>query len=124
MSITFITDNPKALLQAFDAHIEQKEPKGRINTWAKDSKQGGYTHQSDGWKEKALLKPTVTEPGKSPSGQTKPGKLTFNIFRFNDTSFDAVTFAYYHGHLIETFLAHFDDRFIEVDAKKTKPAAK
>jgi len=38
-------------------------------------------------------------------------QLTFNIIKPKDKSVSALAYAYYHGHLIETFLNHFDNSF-------------
>lgn len=101
MSLTFKTSDPDALLKAFDAAIAQSEPKGKINTWKKTAN-GNYTHTSEQWKNRAYFKPV--------KGQ---GYLRFTIFPANETKLGSYDYAYYHGHLTETFLYHFDTRFLE-----------
>lgn len=101
MSLTFTTNDPATLLKAFDAAIAQTEVKGRINTWKKTAN-GNYTHTSDQWKGKAYFKPAVIQ-----------GALRFTIFPPKDTQLGSYEYAYYHGHLTETFLYHFDAMFEE-----------
>jgi len=98
MAIHFSTSTPKQLLTHFDARIAQKEPKGKITTWRKQD--DFYTHTSDQWKEKAWLWATAHQ-----------GKLTFNIAPSKGATLTLVAYAYYHGHLIETFINHFVEEF-------------
>lgn len=100
MSVTFSSQDPASLLKAFDARIAQSEPKGKITTWEKLSDGVHYTHKATDWRFKAFLKPSI-----------QPGKLVFNIIKPKDANVTAVAYAYYHGHLIETFLNHFDQNF-------------
>ncbi|MHC0023787.1 hypothetical protein [Enterobacter vonholyi] len=37
--------------------------------------------------------------------------LTFNIIKPKSSNVSTVAYAYYHGHLTETFLSHFDKNF-------------
>lgn len=101
MSLSFYTDKPKALLAEFDQRIAQDEPKGRVNTWRKTTN-GFYTHTGERWKNKAYFYPAI-----------KDDRLRFNIFPA-DGKGRTVTpedYAFYHGHLTETFLNHFTSRF-------------
>jgi hypothetical protein len=104
MAVDFICSDPQALLKAFNARIAQTEPKGKITTW--EVNDGGYyTHRAPDWSRKAWFKPLVTI-----------NKLTFNIIRSQNDTVSSVAYAYYHGHLIETFLAHFDESFSKANA--------
>jgi hypothetical protein len=98
MAVYFYTSNPTDLLASFDARISQKEAKGKIVTWQK--KNGRYTHIAENWAEKAWFKPVV-----------ETNRLTFNIIKPENTNVNDEVYAYYHGHLIETFLNHFDEDF-------------
>jgi hypothetical protein len=100
MAVDFESDDPKALLADFDARIEQSASKGKITTWEKSADGKYYTHKAPEWNKKAWLKP-----------RTSSKRLTFNIIKPKDQKITRVVYAYYHGHLIETFLAHFDDQF-------------
>ncbi len=100
MAIHFTTKNAKSLLQAFDARIEQKELKGKIATWEKSDDGKYYTHKAPEWNKKAWLLPKI-----------EAGQLTFNIIKPNNKNISSIAYAYYHGHLIETFLNHFDQSF-------------
>ncbi len=59
MALQLFTTNPKALLGALNKRIDQKDPKGKITTWVRDS-DGDYTHVAKEWAAKACrlsLKP-------------------------------------------------------------------
>jgi hypothetical protein len=105
MADYFFTDSPQTLLDEFNKRIDQKEPKGKITTWMRSDDGKFYTHKSDEWGKKAWFKPTV---GKD--------KLTFNIIKPKDRNVTTPVYGYYHGHLIETFLNHFDKDFTKADA--------
>lgn len=101
MSVIFYSKKPQLLLDSFDEKIEQKEPKGKINTWRKTPK-GFYTHTAERWKDKAFFKPRVEDD-----------KIVFNICPLAGEN-QVVTsedYSFYHGHLTETFLNHFDENF-------------
>jgi hypothetical protein len=100
MAVMFVTSNAEKLRDEFDARIEQREQKGKITTWEKSSDGKYYTHKAAEWARKAWFKPVVSAD-----------KLTFNIIKPKDAKVSPVTYAYYHGHLLETFLNHFDSEF-------------
>jgi hypothetical protein len=97
-----MTADAKGLLAAFDARIAQDEPKGKIATWQRVVQDNGvfYTHKSAEWAREAFFTPVV-----------KADRLTFNIIKPTTKNVTRVAYGYYHGHLTETFLNHFDDRF-------------
>lgn len=99
MAVNFFTSDPKALLDNFNARIDQDEQKGKITTWTRD-KDGDYTHVAVNWKNKAWFRPKIIE-----------GALVFNILGRKTTVMPTVVYGYYHGHLTETFLNHFDQMF-------------
>jgi hypothetical protein len=100
MAVHFHCDTPQALLAAFNARIAQTEQKDKITTWELHGDGQHYTHRAADWNRKAWMRPSI-----------HPGRLTFNIVRSQNASVSSVAYAYYHGHLIETFLAHFDSMF-------------
>lgn len=100
MAVDFISSNPQNLLKEFNNAIEQDEPKGKINTWIRSKDEKFYTHKAEEWNSKAWFKPVI-----------KDGILTFNIIKPQNADISTVTYAYYHGHLSETFLSHFDELF-------------
>ena len=102
MAIDLHTQKPKELLDAFDARIAQKEEKGKITTWERvvANSKIYYTHKAENWHKKAYFFPSVSA-----------GKLTFNIVRPAEGKVTTLVYAYYHGHLTETFLNHFDQSF-------------
>jgi len=70
-----------------------------------------YTHTSDNWHGKAYLRPALEN-----------GQLTFNIIRPADQNISTTVYGYYHGHLTETFLNHFDNAFL-VATSTARPVA-
>lgn len=100
MAIHFTTTNAASLLKSFDARISQTEAKGKITTWEKSADGKYYTHKATEWNKKAWLLPKI-----------EATQLTFNIIRPKDQNVSTLVYAYYHGHLIETFLNHFDKSF-------------
>ncbi|MCP1647304.1 hypothetical protein [Pseudomonas nitroreducens] len=105
MALTFLTDQPQKLLDSFNEKIDQKEAKGKITTWKRLSDGVHYTHKADDWLEKAFFKPSVQKD-----------KLVFNIIRPKDSNVTRTVYGYYHGHLTETFLNHFDKLFSSAQA--------
>lgn len=105
MAVIFYTEKPKTLLSEFDKRIEQSEAKGKITTWQKSDDGEYYTHKADEWAKGAWFRPS-----------TSSGKLIFNIIKSKNSDVSATVYAYYHGHLIETFLNHFDNEFSTGDA--------
>jgi hypothetical protein len=100
MAIHFQTNESQSLLEQFEALIAQSEPSGKITTWER-SKDGKYfTHKAPQWRAKAWLRPHVQED-----------RLTFNIIKPKNSTVKQTVYAYYHGHLVETFLTHFDQLF-------------
>jgi hypothetical protein len=102
MAVSFLTDAAKTLLKKFDAKIDQHEAKGKITTWERSEDGEYYTHTSAEWKKKAWMKP-----------QIKSDRLVFNIIKPKSSAVTTTVYGYYHGHLIETFLNHFDTAFTE-----------
>lgn len=98
--VHFATDNPQALLKSFDARIDQSAPKGKITTWKRSQDGNYYTHTSAEWGMKAWFKPKVDSE-----------RLIFNIIKPKNSDISTIVYGYYHGHLIETFLNHFDQAF-------------
>ena len=101
MAIHFTTSSAQTLLKAFDARISQTEPKGKITTWEKSKDGKYYTHKAPEWNSLAWLLP-----------KCESNQLTFNIIKPNSRNVTTIVYAYYHGHLIETFLNHFDTSFM------------
>lgn len=100
MAIRFFTDKPAALLKEFDSRIAQKAKEGSITTWEKNA-QGFYTHISDRWGRKAYLKARTD----------LADRLLFNVVPPKGQKVETEVYAYYHGHLIETFINHFSASF-------------
>lgn len=105
MAAHFLTNAPQSLLNEFNNRIEQKEPKGKITTWEPSEDGKYYTHKSEEWRKKAWFKPSV-----------ESGRLTFNIIKPKSSNVTKTIYGYYHGHLIETFLNHFDKDFTTAEA--------
>lgn len=110
MAVRFYTDSPAALLKEFDAKVLQKEREGSITTWTK-TKLGNYTHTSR-WGNKAYLRPNANFED----------RLVFNVVPPKGGAVGPEDYSFYHGHLIETFLNHFPEKFTTgvATAKPTK----
>lgn len=100
MALRFFTGDAKSLLDSFNARIEQHEAKGKITTWQRSDDKKYYTHTAPEWRRRAWFKPAIYND-----------RLTFNIIKPKDSDVSTLVYAYYHGHLTETFLNHFDKRF-------------
>ena len=100
MAVYFYTTDAKGLLAKFDSAIRQKEAKGKITTWEPSDDGKYYTHKAADWNKKAWFRPHVDAKF-----------LRFNIIKPKSSKVGKLTYAYYHGHLIETILNHFDDNF-------------
>jgi len=122
MSVRFLTESSSALLKKFNDAIDQEESKGSITTWEK-VRQGEttfYTHIAADWTKKAYFKAAALD-----------NKLKFSIVRPKNKSVDQEVYAYYHAHLIETFLRHFSNDFTDAradavadDSDNVKPSSK
>jgi hypothetical protein len=100
MAVMFFTSAAQVLKAEFDARINQREAKGKITTWERSADGQYYTHKAAEWARKAWFKPVVLAD-----------RLTFHIVRSSDSNISTLSYAYYHGHLLETFLNHFDSLF-------------
>lgn len=104
MAVTFLTTDPSALLKAFQGKITQDEAEGSITTW-EITGSGNFTHKGKQYAKDAFFRASTAE-----------GKLVFNLIRPKDKSVEVRAYGYYHGHLIETFLNHFDKQFTSASA--------
>lgn len=98
MAAYFETTSPRGLLTDFDKAIALGHAAGGIATWTKAN--GHYTHTSAQWGSLAFLKPSIGA-----------NRLTFNIVKPQNSTISVVTYGFYHGHIVETFLNHFDKQF-------------
>jgi len=97
MAVYFTTSDPKKLLAAFKKAIDDK----KVVTWSYD-KDGDFTHDADQWRHKAWFRPSI-----------QSGSLRFSILKPQNAAITAVVYGIYHGRLIEPFVTHFDDMFME-----------
>lgn len=100
MALHIKSDNPTKLLVEFNSRINQNDQKGKITTWERSMDGKFYTHKADNWSKKAWFKPVI-----------KNDMLIFNIYAPQNQRLSTVTYGYYHGHLSETLLNHFDSAF-------------
>lgn len=116
MALLFYSASPEALLKKFNDAIEKKNEKGGITTWEKKTKNSEvlYTHLAPNWSGKASF---------FVSTNSKEGWIRFGI---RCEKYDPDVYAYYHGHLMETFLRHFPESFtmVKATAKPQKAAPK
>lgn len=100
MALWLFTENSKSLLSLFESRIRQKETKEKIITWEISSDGKYYTHRAPEWNKKAWFRASVLKD-----------RLLFNIIKPKSMDVTTSVYAYYHGHMTETFLAHFDKMF-------------
>jgi hypothetical protein len=103
MAVYFYTADPRGLLNTFKAAIRQPEPQGKITTWRQwDDDDNYFTHTSTQWASLAWMRAAVEE---------EKGRLTFCIVKPRNGTVSQAAYGFYHGHMIETFLNHFDTLF-------------
>jgi|SRR5690348_6050283 len=100
MAVYFQTNDPEGLLQKFKSAIAQTSQEGKITTWTASRDGKYYTHASKQWEYAAWMKPVV-----------EARRLTFYIIKSKKTFVSQSAYGFYHGHMIETFLNHFDRLF-------------
>ena len=93
------------MLDEFYARVAQTVALGKITTWVRTDDGKFFTHKSVDWRGKAWFRSEV-----------KANELVFNIVPSKDKTVSITAYGYYHGHLIETFLNHFDDLFSTANA--------
>lgn len=96
MALHFKTSQPKKLLEAFRAAIDE----GHVVTWSYDS-DGDFTHATAQWKNLAWLRPKIV------SG----AELLLTIIPPQDRHISSEVYAVYHGRFIEAMLRHCDKFF-------------
>ena len=102
MSVHFTTNKASALLQAFNQAIEKGHSTQGVTTWRHLVQNGKnyYTHTAQNWKEKAWFMAVIEN-----------SQLTFVICPSKDVTLTRLNYAYYSGHLVETFTRHFPSIF-------------
>lgn len=102
MSVKFYAANPSALLKAFTEKVTQEKKEGSITTWEL-LPSGHFTHKGQQYAREAFFLAEVRQ---------NEQVLLFKIIRPEGKNILSRAYAYYHGHLIETFLNHFDKQFV------------
>lgn len=105
MAVYVKTKDPSALLRSFRDKIEQSELEGKIMTWKSSNDKRYFTHGSKQWEYAAWMKPVV-----------EVDRLAFYIIKSKNKIVTQTAYGYYHGHIVETFLNHFDRETSSVEA--------
>lgn len=109
MALYLTTNDPKALLAAFDRMVrgDEKNHEKKINTWVpvEDETRLLYTHTSEQLERKAYMRALV-----------EADRLAFYIVRPQSSTVSPFVYGYYHGHLLEAFLTHLDKKFSQGSA--------
>jgi len=105
MAVYVETKNATALLKSFKDAVEQSESKGKITTWKLSEDKRYLTHASKQWEYAAWMKPVV-----------EANRLAFYIIRPKNKAVSKTAYGFYHGHMVETFLNHFDQDFETLEA--------
>jgi hypothetical protein len=100
MAVIVTTEVPNKLLNAIKASIDD----GSVATWAYDS-DGDFTHTAEQWKNKAWIRPKITDDG-----------IRFVILSPKGKNLSRGIYGIYHGRFIEMLLVHFDELFSRATA--------
>lgn len=95
MALYLVTEQPAALLTAFKRAIAA----GSVETWECDNS-GRFTHTPAQWHLRAWMKPSVDK-----------GRLAFYIAPGVNYHLNEMTYAVYHGRLLEAFIEHMGNEF-------------
>jgi hypothetical protein len=95
VALTFSASQPDGLLKAFRKAIDDKN----IKTWLYNDS-GDFYHTDHQTQNRAWFRPRLTS-----------GQLIFNAICPKGGMLPYFVYAYYHGHLTETFIFHFHDNF-------------
>jgi hypothetical protein len=110
MAVYFTTNNAAGLLKAFNQAIANAHHHGsgqRVETWRHvvHNQRDFYTHTSANWREKGWFCAAV-----------EANRLAFYIMPTDGVPLTRDVYAYYSGHLIETFIRHFPTMFTAAQA--------
>jgi hypothetical protein len=105
MAVYYATNSASALRDAFNQAIANHHRAGvgqRVDTWRHvlHDRRDFYTHTSANWKDKAWFRADL-----------EANRLAFHILAFDRVPLTRDIYAYYAGHLIETFIRHFPTMF-------------
>jgi hypothetical protein len=109
MAAYFSTNNAAGLLKMFNQAIANTHHGNgqRIDTWRHVVHNGHnfYTHTSQNWGDKGWFR-----------ADAEATRLAFHIVPVERVPLTRDTYAYYAGHLIETFIRHFPTIFAAAQA--------
>lgn len=100
MALYFDSSNPAQLLKLFEDAVALGGKKGGISTWVKHSSGNFFAHIGDQFEKCAWFQPKV-----------ETSRLALYLIITEGKKYDSMAYAYYHGHLIETMIHHFDSAF-------------
>lgn len=102
--LKFYTKDPAGLLQKFKAQLKAKQGQDSIQTWEQVGENFGHT--SERWKGKMQFKASVNADATEPN-------LTFTMASMakGTQEEEQIFYAYYHGHLLQTFVDHLGRHF-------------
>jgi hypothetical protein len=103
----FFSPHPEQLLASFDQAIQNQH----VATWRFALKQQRhcYTHTAREWRDKAWLQPV-----------TENDRLAFYVQKFSASPLTKDVYAYYLGHLAETFIRYFPAQFSEAHVTSSR----
>ncbi|WP_369975450.1 hypothetical protein [Xanthomonas bundabergensis] len=102
--LKFYTKDPAELLQKFKAKLKAKQGQDSIKTWEQVGENFGHT--SERWKNKLEFKANVN------AGAEKPNlAFTMTSIEKGTQEEQQIVYAYYHGHLLQTFVDHLGEHF-------------
>ena len=98
--IVVVTVHAQRLVWAVRSEIAS----GTIRTWTYDA-DGDLTHVAPQWAQRAWMRPTIVASA-----------VHFNILPPQGRVITRATYGFYHAHLVETLLTHFDSEFMTITA--------
>lgn len=102
--LKFYTKDPAGLLQKFKAKLKARQGQDSIQTWEQAGENFGHT--SERWKNKLEFKATINAEASEPN-------LAFGMVAMTKGTQEErqIIYAYYHGHLLQTFVDHLGEHF-------------
>lgn len=110
MALFLTTPNAAGLMRSFNQAIANnvhQAPGPRVATWRHVVHEGSnyYTHTSANWKDKAFFR-----------GEVEANRAAFYIGPAKGVTLKRDVYAYYAGHLAETFMRDFPTLFASAQA--------
>lgn len=111
--LKFYTQDPAGLLQKFKAKLKAKQGQDSIQTWQQVGDNFGHT--SERWKGKLAFKANINADATQPNLSFTVGPMAKGTQEERQ-----IIYAYYHGHLLQTFVDHLSGYFTAAQYADTR----